>query len=155
MSGFVYFIQRGEAGPIKIGQSKNPKARLASLQTASDQPLRFVAIATGDKQSERELHAKFASARLTGEWFSPTEELIEHARAIGWVPGSEVATDDLETAFKRFQTRWQGDGAGLINHLASALPASTFDKILALTAEKVGGDAVRALLQTANTGAPK
>lgn len=73
---FVYFIQRGEGGPIKIGAASNPAARLSTLQTGSPEPLRLLAATPGSLDDEAALHERFASARLSGEWFEPTADLI-------------------------------------------------------------------------------
>src|SRR3990167_8941455 len=39
----IYFIQSGGAGPLKIGRSDDPEARLAALQTAHHEKLYLVA----------------------------------------------------------------------------------------------------------------
>jgi len=43
----VYFIQSTETGNVKIGWSKNPTARLATLQTAHAYPLRLLRVSEG------------------------------------------------------------------------------------------------------------
>lgn len=67
----VYFIQRGNDGPVKIGHSKHPERRLTGLQSASPDPLRLLGTLPGGKAREAELHQKYAAFRLTGEWFKP------------------------------------------------------------------------------------
>jgi hypothetical protein len=42
--------------------------------------LELVAIFDGDKYEEKRLHARFASQRLSGEWFSRSDELDELIR---------------------------------------------------------------------------
>lgn len=76
MSRFVYFIQAGEDGPIKIGVATEPFKRLAELQTGNPARLRIVAIVEGDTGMERALHDRFAEHRLEGEWFKPTHILV-------------------------------------------------------------------------------
>jgi len=66
--GHVYFIS-SVRGPIKIGFAANVQARLATLQTASPQPLQVLAAIAGTAQAERAIHRHFASLRLEGEWF--------------------------------------------------------------------------------------
>lgn len=75
--GRIYFIQQGEDGPIKIGYSTNPRKRLDKLSTASPYPLRMLKIVPGGPALERQLHNRFSHSQLEGEWFKPTEELLE------------------------------------------------------------------------------
>jgi len=72
---WIYFIQKGESGAIKIGISKDPERRLMTLQTASDEPLRIIGCFRGFESDERNLHARFAAQRRMGEWFDPVIEL--------------------------------------------------------------------------------
>ncbi len=71
----IYFIQQGEAGPIKIGWSKNVRSRLASLQTANPQRLRLLLVLEGEERDERRLHDWFGLERLGGEWFKSDGEV--------------------------------------------------------------------------------
>jgi hypothetical protein len=61
---FIYFIQSGEDGPIKIGFSNQPDRRLPELQTGNPR-----ALIPGDTSVERQLHTRFEPARIRGEWF--------------------------------------------------------------------------------------
>jgi hypothetical protein len=72
---FVYFVQAGDGGPIKIGTSKRPNARLASLRTSHAAELRVLAIVPGTARFEAWIHRLFASDRQRGEWFAPSERL--------------------------------------------------------------------------------
>lgn len=81
----VYFIQRGGDGPIKIGFSKNPTARLAQLQASVPEPLRLLAVEYdlwGGKSLEQRLHKRFKEHRLSGEWFSPAPAILAHVAAL-------------------------------------------------------------------------
>lgn len=60
---FVYFIRSGEAGPIKIGWSVNPRKRLAMLQTGCAETLTLMAIVGGQREDEQFFHAKWATHR--------------------------------------------------------------------------------------------
>lgn len=77
----VYFVQ-GELGRIKIGFSSNVESRLRDLQCSSAVPLRLLASIPGGPAVEAELHARFASARVHGEWFEPTEDLLVFIEAV-------------------------------------------------------------------------
>ncbi len=83
--GFVYFIQAGDDGPIKIGTAVVPEERLRGLQTAHHEELRILAVVAGGPELEAELHERFQHARIRGEWFRRDEALLlliaEHMRA--------------------------------------------------------------------------
>ncbi|RKH11980.1 hypothetical protein D7X74_24480 [Corallococcus sp. CA047B] len=81
-SGWVYFIQQGKYGPIKIGWSRAPATRLVSLQTANPAPLTLLATVPGSRMTELQLHEQFAAYRMTGEWFRPVPALICCVRAV-------------------------------------------------------------------------
>lgn len=74
--GYVYLIQEGEDGPVKIGWAKNPATRLEDFQTGNSRELRIVASFPGGINDERELHKRFAAHRLRGEWFEPVPALF-------------------------------------------------------------------------------
>lgn len=79
---FVYFIQVGKCGPIKIGHSIDPERRRTVLQQAHTEKLCLIHTEVGGPQREAKLHRKFAAARLRGEWFEPValfdHYIIEH-----------------------------------------------------------------------------
>lgn len=66
----VYVAKSGDF--FKIGRSGNIPRRLRVLQTAAPHPVTLVASWTGINgvRVERELHARFADRRVTGEWFA-------------------------------------------------------------------------------------
>jgi hypothetical protein len=81
---WIYAIQAGDEGPVKIGRTKQtPAARLRVLQQGNPQKLRGVAAWRALPDEERVLHADFATARLQGEWFAPAPELLERVRYMG------------------------------------------------------------------------
>lgn len=82
LKSHVYFIQQGESGSVKIGYSKNPAQRLATLQTGHSEPLHMRAMAPGSMAQERALHDRFSHLRVSGEWFRPGEDLIAYMRLV-------------------------------------------------------------------------
>lgn len=72
-AGQVYFIEC--AGRIKIGTTKNLKARLAALQTSAPGDMIVVATIPGDRAVERSLHAQLVSHRVKLEWFDDCSEV--------------------------------------------------------------------------------
>lgn len=81
---FVYFIQQGNSGPIKIGYTRDDLySRLKRLQTGNPLPLKVLAIIDGaTTRTEISLHSRFSSCRLNGEWFAPTDELLKFIHEI-------------------------------------------------------------------------
>lgn len=81
---FVYFIRpAGQRGPVKIGCSVKPAARLHACRAGSPVPLEMVAVMRGDLAVEWGFHARFSHLHLHYEWFSVDDELdlvIEQVR---------------------------------------------------------------------------
>ena len=50
--------------------------RLSLLQTSSPYPLTVLAAIPGGRKDEIELHTRFASLRVRGEWFAAAPELV-------------------------------------------------------------------------------
>ena len=75
----TYVVQRGDYGPVKIGKSGNPDARLRQLQTGCAEPLNLLGL-IHDEGAESELHDAFWAYRLEGEWFRPAPEVVEVLR---------------------------------------------------------------------------
>ncbi|MET4184936.1 hypothetical protein ABIB94_007065 [Bradyrhizobium sp. JR7.2] len=76
MTSFVYFIQVGVDGPIKIGISDDPTERMGSLQCGCPWRLRIIGAAPGAFENEEDLHKRFADIRMEGEWFHPSKALL-------------------------------------------------------------------------------
>jgi hypothetical protein len=74
--GYVYFIG-SESGPVKIGYSKNPWARLSELQTASADELSVVATVKTTEDSESSIHDALTDLRIKGEWFERNDLIIK------------------------------------------------------------------------------
>lgn len=75
---FVYFIQSGESGPIKIGISEDPELRMSRFQIAHGETLRLLACMHGTRSTEKSLHYRFRRLRMRGEWFRPEKELLDY-----------------------------------------------------------------------------
>jgi hypothetical protein len=67
---FVYFIQSGEHGPVKIGWTgRDPHDRLRKLQTGNPEELLLRHVIPADLATEKQLHTRFKPARIRLEWF--------------------------------------------------------------------------------------
>jgi hypothetical protein len=74
----LYFIQAEGVGHIKIGftADDDAAARLATLQTGSPVPLKLLGTVPGTMDDEKNLHRRFASSKVHGEWFKPVPDLV-------------------------------------------------------------------------------
>lgn len=73
----IYFVQAGEGGPIKIGQSEKPEKRIRELAIGVPHQLLPLGILDGGSGDEADLHVQFAAAHVMGEWFSPVPEILD------------------------------------------------------------------------------
>lgn len=80
VTGFIYFAQCGDDGPIKIGYSSDPTLRAGTLQTAHHEELRLLCTLPGDTEDEARLHRRFKRSRIRGEWFRPSPSLVQFVR---------------------------------------------------------------------------
>ena len=72
---YVYFIQSGKKGAVKIGVSKDPIERMATMQTGNPECLRLrLRLKCKSKDHafdvEYRLHKRFNWAKKRGEWFN-------------------------------------------------------------------------------------
>jgi hypothetical protein len=73
---WIYFISDGDR--VKIGYTaRNPHRRLKQLQTGSSRRLYLLAAMPGTMADERALHERFASLRVSGEWFAIEPALLQ------------------------------------------------------------------------------
>ena len=73
---FIYLLQQGAFGPIKIGKTANLKARFSSIKSGNPTDIFLRLLLRGDHATERGLHQRFAALRIAGEWFQPGLELL-------------------------------------------------------------------------------
>lgn len=76
--GYVYFIQAGRKGRIKIGWSSNVAKRLGNLQTACPEDLELLHSEPGTGRDERDLHNRFRQFHWRGEWFTPNSAIFNY-----------------------------------------------------------------------------
>lgn len=79
---FVYFLQEGGNGLIKIGYSRYPKERMRNLQLCCPIQLRCLGYFVGTQEDEGALHEKFVIQRRHGEWFVPAPEIFDHIESL-------------------------------------------------------------------------
>ena len=87
----IYFVTEGKH--IKIGYTtQDIEKRIKQLNTGSVQNISLLGWIYGDKAKEKELHIKFAQSRVryNGEWFEPTENLLDFINENNLEPNSYV-----------------------------------------------------------------
>lgn len=67
---WVYFIQREDDGPIKIGTAADLFERLSGLSAGDWRPIRLLGAIPGGRAKEQALHARFRPFGVGGEWFN-------------------------------------------------------------------------------------
>lgn len=81
--GNVYFIKpSGFDGPIKIGFSGKPDARLTELNAFSPFPLELIGAVPGGHSDEYFLHCCFADHHSHREWFHTSDKLLNAIAAV-------------------------------------------------------------------------
>lgn len=85
----IYFVQEGEAGPVKIGWTQQDLvARLNQIQNGNPRPVRLIGLLVVDSpvQAEEALHAHFADWHIRGEWYEPGPSLMEFIAEVARLP---------------------------------------------------------------------
>jgi hypothetical protein len=78
MTGSFVYVVRGDHNVVKIGVTRNPRARLASLRTASAFPIEYSYIAFTDNcgpMIEGAAHTLLERYRINGEWYDVAPEM--------------------------------------------------------------------------------
>lgn len=93
-SGYAYFAQPVNGGPIKIGHSDHPEYRVREIHWNRGDRVRLILKIPGGRRKERELHKRFAALRAHGEWFYADEPLVGFIRELA----AQEASDPKENA---------------------------------------------------------
>lgn len=80
---WIYAIQAGEDGPVKIGITTDLRRRLKSLQASHYVELNLVVAWRDDPEVEKLLHLANDCLCIRGEWFEPHPLLLEELRREG------------------------------------------------------------------------
>ena len=73
--GFIYFIQSNRSGYIKIGFTKDVRARFMSLQRNNPEELILLGVMEGSPSREKRLHEDFTAHKIRGEWYRDCPEI--------------------------------------------------------------------------------
>lgn len=89
----IYFVHDEATLFIKVGfTDRDINDRLREFQTGCPGLLTPLLLISGTRHDEQAWHKRFAGARVRGEWFRPTPELLQ-------------AIDDLKTSIEENLTR--------------------------------------------------
>jgi hypothetical protein len=136
----IYFIQAGEGGPIKIGFSVDPVARLSKMQSDNAAPCRLLGVMPGGEPEEGALHSKLAQHRIRGEWFAASADVLAQ------VPKAVVEADPHPITLPMFACK-----RGNVSALSRAVGVS-HSTVLRWCEGRVPAERVRAV--AAHTGIP-
>jgi DNA-binding NtrC family response regulator len=138
----IYFLQRGQDGPIKIGftSKDDVSQRMATLQTACPERLTLIGMIEGGLDREKALHRLFSNHKLGGEWFDSTPRIFIYL--LGLILGRKLGDSDdkMETSGKQKSN----DIDGLNGELS--LPqflASQEQRIILATVRRNGGNVTK------------
>lgn len=98
MKGWVYFLQFGKNGPIKIGRSYNPVSRARDLNATSPVELTLLgAIKSRNmEREEREIHDSLNPFRVRGEWFDQVAVLTAMKNLAARITTAEMLSARLQ-----------------------------------------------------------
>lgn len=76
----TYVLQAEGGGPLKIGKAWDPHSRRGELQVGNPRKLILLGIIP---DFEKRVHHALRTHRLSGEWFAPTEPVLEYLKQHG------------------------------------------------------------------------
>lgn len=79
----VYFIQRREDGPVKIGFAQRLAGRVAEFYRECPDPVIVRAVVPGGRALEAWFHRRHGDLRAQGEWFREADSITVDARRFG------------------------------------------------------------------------
>ena len=92
---YLYVIKEWRNGPIKIGVSGNPWARLLDLQVGNPRHLKLAHHWEMSRRAafdcEREIHKELEEFRLEGEWFDFPDDIAGQLIKDHFLEGAEPA----------------------------------------------------------------
>lgn len=91
----IYFLKSSLSDHIKIGYSQDPESRAKDLQVPG---ARILAVVSGDRSVEAELHKRFAHLHVGREWYRPGPDLLAFLKKLqksGATTGNTTTLDGL------------------------------------------------------------
>jgi hypothetical protein len=79
---YIYFIQIEPRGPIKIRLSSNVELRKRTLDCALPYKTKVLGIVEAKIEQEKELHKRFKSHHIKGEWFRACHDITSYIKNV-------------------------------------------------------------------------
>ena len=74
----IYFMQHSYSKKIKIGKTEYIASRYDTINRHNAGDIELLLTVDGYTKEETALHRKFAEYRITGEWFEPTQKILDY-----------------------------------------------------------------------------
>lgn len=91
---FVYFVYDPETHEIKIGESQEPRNRIAQLEADAGHSLIVLAIIKDQMPLEKVMHLTFDHLMTSGERFTAAPELIEYINNLHFNGNTNVQKEE-------------------------------------------------------------
>jgi hypothetical protein len=116
VSEFVYLMQMGDDGPVKVGRALDPDKRCYELQCGNPEQLVVRDAIPGGATVESLLHQNFWEHRLMGEWFDCPAILIPffaglHEKAGAFLDERGVPPVGFHKVVRGSELQWEPFGA--------------------------------------------
>ena len=92
----TYFLLCEQAKLVKIRSSNRPLARVAAIRTMNACPVELLCVL---RVEEKDMHERFMSYRMHGEWFRISEEMCHFME----IKGYPAIADKLRLVLKDVQ----------------------------------------------------
>jgi hypothetical protein len=73
---YLYAIRAEPSGTIKIGTTRHPQKRLNQIRSANHEQITLLFAISCEKVDELVVHGHLNPARIRGEWYRPTPEVL-------------------------------------------------------------------------------
>lgn len=118
----VYFAQgRTDQRTVKIGFTSDLEKRKQNLSVALPGGITILAALPGNKETEAYLHDKFANHRLSGEWFTFSEEIRDFIRDFQNGKRGMVPFRDTVVYMRRSTAQYATEAVELAREMARAI----------------------------------
>jgi hypothetical protein len=126
MTSVVYFAQEGDNGPVKVGWSRDAAERLGNLAVGNSNRLRLLHTVPGGPALELHIHELLAEHRIRGEWFHPSQPVLDLIGKVQQFGSSFFGAGfaepvDLSNLFIRQQSTGSADDVARMEELAGAV----------------------------------
>lgn len=106
----VYFLrERRKNGFIKIGNTTDLPGRTRSLQQGNPHELKIIATIPGCPKVEDTIGKNLEAFRFRGEWFEPSDEVLDYIKKIQRVDPEGIINRQLTLVRNDYDCRFCGE----------------------------------------------